>query len=122
MNDSVAISVYGVVGTPLCVASGDGQKVHDRLAAALGQGRRVVLSFRNVSTLTSAFLNTAVGQLYGKFDEDHIRELLTVEDMEAEDKALLKRVVDTAKLYFKDQQRFDRAARETLEGDENDGT
>ena len=121
MNKSVAISVFGVVGSPLCVASGDGQKVHDRLAATLKQNRHVVLSFLNVSTLTSAFLNTAVGQLYGEFDENHIRELLKVQDMEAEDRALLKRVVDTAKLYFKDPERFNRAARETLGGEEDDG-
>ena len=120
MNKPVVISVFGVVGSPLCVASGDGQKVHDRLAATLRQNRHVVLSFLNVSTLTSAFLNTAVGQLYGEFDENHIRELLKAEDMEAEDRALLKRVVDTAKLYFKDPERFNRAVRETLEGDEDD--
>ena len=121
MNKSVAISVFGVVGSPLCVASGDGQKVHDRLAATLKQNHHVVLSFLNVSTLTSAFLNTAVGQLYGEFDENRIRELLKVEDMEAEDIALLKRVVDTAKLYFKDPERFNKAARETLEGVDDSG-
>ena len=54
----------------------------------------------NVSTLTSAFLNAAVGQLYGQFDEDQIRRLLKVEDRESDDVALLKRVVDTAKQYF----------------------
>ncbi len=121
MNQSVAISVFGVVGSPLCVASGDGQKVYDRLAATLRQNRRVVLSFLNVSTLTSAFLNTAIGQLYGEFNENHIRELLKVEDMEGEDLALLKRVVDTAKLYFKDPERFNQAARETLEGEDDNG-
>lgn len=121
MNKSVAISVFGVVGSPLCVASGDGQKVHDRLAATLRQNRRVVLSFLNVSTLTSAFLNTAIGQLYGEFEENQIRELLSVEDMEAEDLALLKRVVDTAKLYFRDPERFNQAARETLEGEDDNG-
>ncbi|MDE0029340.1 MAG: STAS-like domain-containing protein [Deltaproteobacteria bacterium] len=121
MNKSVAISVFGVVGSPLCVASGDGQKVHDRLAATLRQNRRVVLSFLNVSTLTSAFLNTAIGQLYGEFKENQIRELLSVEDMEAEDLALLKRVVDTAKLYFKDPERFNQAARETLDSEDDNG-
>ena len=120
MNNNVAISVFGVVGSPLCVASGDGQKIHARLAATLRQDRRVVLSFLNVSTLTSAFLNTAIGQLYGEFGENQIRELLRVEDMEAEDLALLKRVVDTAKLYFSDPERFKQAARETLEDEDGD--
>ena len=81
MKKDVPISVFEVVGSPLCVASGDGQKVYNRIAAVLKQDRRVLLSFRNVSTLTSAFLNTAIGQLYGAFDEDQIRALLKVEDV-----------------------------------------
>ena len=119
MAKSLSISIFEVVGSPLCVASGDGQKVYDRLAAALKQDRPVSLSFRNVSTLTSAFLNAAVGQLYGQFDEDQIRRLLKVEDMESDDVALLKRVVDTAKQYFRDPQRFEQATQEVL-GDEGD--
>ena len=65
MNKPVVISVFGVVGSPLCVASGDGQKVHDRLAATLRQNRHAVLSFLNVSTLTSAFLNPSLTQEWG---------------------------------------------------------
>ena len=121
MKKDVPISVFEVVGSPLCVASGDGQKVYNRLAAVLKQDRRVLLSFRNVSTLTSAFLNTAIGQLYGAFDEDQIRALLKVEDMEADDVALLRRVVDTAKRYFQDPERFNNVVREVLE-DDGDGT
>ena len=120
MQKDTKISVYEVVGSPLCVASGDGQKVHDRLAFALKKARRVVLSFHNVSTMTSAFLNAAIGQLYGNFSEGQIRSLLKVEEIEPEDAVLLKRVVETAKLYFQDRQRFDQAVREVLEDDDDD--
>lgn len=120
MQSDTTISVFGVVGSPLCVASNDGQKVYDRLAAALKAERRVVLSFHNVSTMTSAFLNSAVGQLYEAFSEEQIRALLKVEDMEPDDLELLKRVIDTAKLYFQDRQRFDQAVREALEDDDDD--
>ena len=57
------------VGAPLCVASNDGQKVYDRIAAALKADQHVALSFHEVTTLTDAFLNAAVGQLYGTFSE-----------------------------------------------------
>ncbi len=120
MNKDISISVFEVVGSPLCVASGDGQKVHDRLAAALRQGRGVSLSFRNVTTLTSAFLNAAIGQLYGGFDENRIRELLNVADMESDDKVLLRRVVDTAKWYFRDPNRFEEALRSGMEDEDGD--
>lgn len=117
MKNDVKISVYEVVGSHLCVASDDGQKVYERLATALVEARRVALSFLNVTTMTSAFLNAAIGQLYGTFNEEQIRSLLMVEDMEPEDAALLKRVVETAKLYFKDPQRFNQVVRDALEGE-----
>ena len=120
MSEDIRISIFGVVGNPLCVASNDGQKVYDRLAAALQADRPITLSFHNVTTLTSAFLNAAIGQLYGPFSEEQIRSRLKVENIEPDDRALLKRVVDNAKLYFKDPQRFDQVVRETLE-DEDDG-
>ena len=121
MSKNLELSIFEVVGSPLCVASNDGQKVCDRLKVALKEGRNVVLSFHNITTLTSAFLNAAIGQLYGTFSEEEIRSLLNVRDMQQDDMALLKRVVETAKQYFKDPQKFDQALRETLE-DDNDGS
>jgi hypothetical protein len=120
MQKALKISIFEVVGSPLCVASDDGQKVYERLAAAIREGRSVTISFHNISTLTSAFLNAAIGQLYGVFSEDQIRTLLNVEDMQPDDLVLLKRVVETAKEYFKDPQKFDQAVRDEL-GDEGDG-
>ena len=117
MQKDITISVFEVVGSPLCVASDDGQNIYDRLALAFKQECGVVLSFRNVTTLTSAFLNAAIGQLYGEFNEEKVRSLLKVEEMEADDLVLLKRVVDTAKQYFKDPQRFDQAVRDVLDDD-----
>ena len=115
MEKNIAISVFEVTGSPLCVASDDGQKVYDRLVTALSENLSVSLSFRNVSALTSAFLNTAVGQLYGKFEEEQIRKLLQVEDIEPDDIALLRRVVITAKQYFQNKTAFEQALAETTE-------
>ena len=120
MKKELTLSVFEVVGTPLCVASDDGQRVHDRIAAALKEGSNVTASFLNVSSLTSAFLNAAIGQLYGSFTEDQIRSKLKVKNMEPDDLALLKRVVETAKQYFKDPKRFDKAVEEAI-GDGGDG-
>ena len=117
MQKEITITIFEVVGSPLCVASGDGQKVYQRLVAVLQKDCKVALSFRNVTTLTAAFLNAAIGQLYGTFSEEQIRSLLKVEDMEPEDRELLKRVVETAKLYFKNPPRFEQVVRETLEDD-----
>jgi len=118
MADEVKIRVFEIVGSELCVASDDGQKVYEQIAGVLRKGRRASLSFLNVKSLTSAFLNTAIGQLYGEFSEEEIRDNLRVSDLDQDDLALLKRVVDTAKAYFKDPKRFSKVRNEILEGDD----
>lgn len=119
MNKNLVLSLFEIVGSPLCVASGDGQKVYDRLAAVLKEGGNVTLSFRNITTVTSAFLNAAIGQLYGSFSEEQIRSLLVLQDIKSDDLELVKRVIETAKQYFKDPNKFDQAVRESL-GEESD--
>ncbi len=114
MLQEIRISLFEVVGSPFCVASGDGQKVYERVVTALHADKRATISFQNVTTLTAAFLNSAIVQLYGVFSEEKIRTLLTVEDIEQSDLALLKRVVDNAKLYFKDPKRYNRVIQEVL--------
>lgn len=114
MLQGLSISLYEIVGSSLCVASSDGQKVYERMAAALKADKEISISFQNVTALTAAFLNSAIGQLYGVFSEEEIRSHLKVEDIEQDDLALLKRVVDNAKLYFKDPKRYNKAIQEVL--------
>ncbi|MYE87556.1 DUF4325 domain-containing protein [Candidatus Poribacteria bacterium] len=115
MSDNIRISMFEVVGSPFCVASDDGQKVHKHLDAALRENQKVILSFRNVTALTTPFLTAAVGELYGIFSEEKIRSLLKVEDIEQNHLALLNSVINDSKLYFKDPKRYNQAIREALE-------
>ncbi len=117
MADEIVVRVFDIVGSPLCVSADDGQAVHDKIAPLLRDSRQVVVSFERVETLISAFLNAAIGQLYGEFPEERIRELLSVRDMTSEDLTILKRVVDNAKVYFKNRKQFDQAWKEEV-GDE----
>ena len=117
MSDEIRVRVFDIVGGPLCVSAEDGQAVHDKIAPLLRDGRKVVLSFEKVETAISAFLNAAVGQLYGEFSEDQIRELVSVRDMTQEDLVLLKRVVENAKAYFRDPERYRRAVQPISEDD-----
>ena len=114
MSTPITVNVFEIVGTPLCVASTDGQKVYEEIKRAFNDGKRVELSFRNVDSLTSAFLNAAIGQLYKEHTPEQIRENLKVVDAEQDDLALLKRVVDTAKEYFKNPRVFKQAGRDVF--------
>ena len=94
--------------------SDDGQKVYELIKKALLENRKVKVSFQNVEMLTSAFLNTAIGQLYKDFSEGEIKNTLSVDNMSKEDASLLKRVVSTAKLYYKDPEEMEKSIAEIL--------
>ena len=121
MSENIRISMFDLVGSPICVASDDGDRVYKHLDAALKADQGVVLSFHNVTALTGAFLSTAIGQLYGTFSEEKIHSLLKIEDAGRTDLALLRSVTNNAKLYFKDPERFNQAVREVM-GDDDDAS
>jgi hypothetical protein len=112
------IMLTEIVGSDLCIASEDGQKVHDAIKKALQEEKKIRISFKNVDDLTSAFLNSAIGQLYGEFSEDDLKDSLAVSDVSHEDLLLLKRVIQRAKEFFKDKERFEMATRELLGEDD----
>jgi hypothetical protein len=116
---NLIIRITDVVGSGLCIASDDGDKVHAKIVDAIKRGDKVQLSFAGIQDLTSAFLNSAIGQLYGEFQETQLKaSLLPPIEASPDDLALLKRVVERAKEYFKDRERFHKAEREVL-GDDN---
>ena len=98
----IRIPVFNLVGSGFCVEDKDGDVVFNTISKALQQEQSVEISFQNVEMLTSAFLNTAIGQLYRDFSEEKIRALVKVIDIADADIALLRRVIETAKLYYKD--------------------
>ena len=101
MSNPVIVKVFDIVGGPLCVSAGVGQRVYDKIAPLLHDGQNMVLSFAQIEMLIGAFLNAAVGQLYGEFPPDCIRELVSVRNLGDEDMTILKCVVENAKTYFK---------------------
>lgn len=117
MSQINIINILEIVGSPLCVSADDGQLVHDKIKPLLQSGKCIKVSFAGVTDIISAFLNAAIGQLYGEFTEERIRELLSVQDMTPDDMDLLRRVNDNALLYFKNKPDYDQAWKEEV-GDE----
>lgn len=112
--DMVSINVFSIIGNPICATAEDGEKIFSQIERAFKQGKNVILSFLNMEIMTSAFLNTAVGKLYGKYSTEEIKEKLKVTDISNDNKALLKRVVDTAKIYYSDPKQFNNSIQQGL--------
>ncbi len=108
------ISILNVVGNEFCVEADSGEKVYGLIEKAFNERRKVILSFLNIKLLTTAFLNTAIGQLYKDFSEDFIKENLKVEEMSQSGLVSLKRVVETAKLYYKDPDAMGKSIQDIL--------
>lgn len=116
MSKIVRVSVSAIVGGGICVAASDGQKVHQALYDIIQKGNRAEISFFGVTRMTTAFLNAAVGQLYGEFDEKILRARLAPPvDFEDWHLRRLKLVVDRAKLYFSDQERIEEIFRDNMD-------
>ncbi len=109
------INIVNIIGDVYGVEAEDGQKVFELIVRAFSENRKVVLSFQNIEMLTTAFLNTAVGQLYKDFSEDYIKENLRVSDISESGKVSLKRVVDTAKLFYKNPDAMQQSINDILE-------
>jgi Icc-related predicted phosphoesterase len=112
--EKVTIGVYGIVGSSFCIGADDGDLVFQSIQKALKEDKSIIVSFQNVEMITSAFLNSAIGQLYREFSEETIKNHLTLESLSKEDAALLRRVVRTAKLYYADPERLNSSVSQVL--------
>ena len=117
-EEKVKIKIIETAGINCCVAACDGQKVHDKIADAFRKNRIVELSFAETNELTPAFLNSAVGQLYGTFQAEIIEKSLSFTDLDHEDEIVLKRVMERAKVYFEHAYSCRKALRDVIGGDD----
>jgi hypothetical protein len=117
-EERVKIKIIETAENNFCVAACDGQKIHDRIADAFRKNRKVELSFAEIDELTPAFLNAAVGQLYGTFPAKLIEENLSFTDLDPEDEVIVKRVMERAKGYFEHAYSCRKALRDVTGGED----
>jgi hypothetical protein len=109
------IRVSRIIGGPICVTVDDGQKVFDILHQAITDNVRLEVSFEGIDLIISAFLNIAIGQLYGDFTAEQIDSMLSYTHLAEDDKGLLRLVIDNALRYYSNPKGYDNAVREVLE-------
>lgn len=119
MADNVTLKIFDIVGGPVWVSTEDGQKVFDKITAAFKANRSVDLSFANRENLITAFLNAAIGQLYGgEYEESFLKEQLAFSNISDDDRAMLERAIENAKRYFANRPAYDQAWKEVVDEDE----
>ncbi len=97
----IRINIFEQIGSNAAVSSEDGEALYRRIMKGLAEKDVIIiLDFTNIELITLTFLNTAIGQLYGRYDSTLLRERLKVSNLAKEDLGLLKKVVERAKEYF----------------------
>lgn len=102
--DSVELRVVDF-GSEKAVASEDGMGLYAVIRDELRSGHSVLLDFDGVYTLTSAFLNAAIGQLLATYTPDELRAKVLIKSDDQDALRLIRRVVERAKDYFDDPDR-----------------
>lgn len=114
MSEPVFIPVSEIVGGRLCVATEDGDRVCEKIASAIREGRRVILSFAEVDMVIPAFLSSAMGQLYGEFPENHVDRLIEVQNLPKGMNGMIECSRRWAKAYYRDPVEYEKAIHEVL--------
>lgn len=109
------LNVASICG-PICVDPDDGAVLCGQVDQALASGESVTLDFAGVATLTSSFLNEAIGCLYGKFQATVLATRLSWSGLDETDESLMRLVQENAIRFFslkeEDQDRLAASDRE----------
>ncbi len=90
------------VASPHLVDEADGVLVLNQILPRLQAGQNVCLSFKGAETVTTSFLNRAIGDLYQKLSASEIATLLDFAFIDSEDLRRLERVKTFANEFYQD--------------------
>ena len=101
--------VKDIINSNIAVATDSGDNLFNQIIISFDNGKKIRLDFEGITILTTAFLNAAIGQLYsqGKYDSDFLNSSLKFVNIQPEDKPLFVMVVNRAKEYFANKEKFD---------------
>ena len=107
-DSDIKISLYEVLGKFELTFEHEGQVIYSLITEAFNQGKKVVVSFKNVQLITWSFVTKAIGQLYEHFSESQIQSCLQLVDISEEDLEFVHHVMETKKEFLIDPEKFRR--------------
>lgn len=101
MENQIELSIYQILSSQFAFTEEDGQKIYERIEAAVSVSHKINVSFRDIKAITTTFLDTAFGQLYSKFTREKLNELISFSNICSADLIKLSSVLTNAKGYFR---------------------
>ncbi|MFA6372417.1 MAG: STAS-like domain-containing protein [Methanothrix sp.] len=106
MEVEKVVCIRDIVESELCISSNNGQKVFGAIESAISQGNKVRLSFENINSLSPAFVESAIGQLYNGNIQGNIDEKLSFADISLGRKLIVDEVIREAKEYYSNPEAY----------------
>lgn len=75
------IKARNIIQSKLGVSSDQGQKIFKILASNVSKKIHTTIYFDDIDVLTTAFLNTAIGNLYATANNDTLNQYITISPM-----------------------------------------
>jgi hypothetical protein len=110
------INVKAWIASPYAVSSEDGEAIFDATKEFLEQGQSFTLDFSEITVLSTAFLNSSIGQLACRFTPDLLNEKLGLYGLDEHKLALIEEVKSKAKEYSIDPKNIDDLANDAIYG------
>ena len=110
------LKIKDIIKRETAVSSDDGDILFSNIVDCINDNTIAELDFSGISILTTAFLNSAIGQLYNTYSSEQLNNALRLKNVANEDKILFKKVIERAKEYFKDKKGFENSANDAIYG------
>lgn len=110
------LKIINIINRETAVSSDDGGFVYDHIVDCINNKCIAELDFSEITILTTAFLNSAIGQLYNTYSSEELNNIIKLKNVADEDKILFKKVIERAKEYFKNKKGFENSANDAIYG------
>lgn len=110
------LKIRVIINRDTAVSSDDGESVYDEIVKCINGNCIAELDFSGIEILTTAFLNSAIGQLYNTYSSEQLNTTLKLKNVADEDRILFKKVIERAKEYFANKKGFEDSANKAIYG------
>lgn len=110
------IKVNDFVSLGQGITSEEGAPIFEKISESLSERDDVMLDFEGITFLTTAFLNVVIGKLYKDYTSEQLQTHLHIVNANDATMSRIKRVTANAKSFYCDEDKFNHAVEEALNG------
>lgn len=114
---TTTIDVADRIKNPSALTQEQGDIIYSEIIEAFEKEEIITLDFGNVESMITPFLNNAIGQLYGKYTSEFIKNHLVLNSFPASKIPKLNLVISNAKNFYANKKKFTKTAKDVLNVD-----